>query len=137
MTAFKFLLHYSYLVKVLFSIFILFIQVSKHRLYSIQITHYLSSLLSYSTICIWQHQTVQSPRAQSTLKKGNPYRFCTERSLFIVNVLRLSCTTRCLGVLWRLVVTTLYVLYLGIQASRLFIHLSYSSIQTSVSNIHP
>ena len=35
-------------------------------------------------------------------------RFCTKRSLYFVNVLRLSCTTRCLGVLSRGVVTTLY-----------------------------
>ena len=43
---------------------------------------------------------------------GKPcYRFCTERSLNFVNVLRLPCTTRCLGVIRRLVVTTLFVLY--------------------------
>ena len=42
---------------------------------------------------------------------GKSYKFCTERLLYFVNVLRLSCTTRCLGALRRLVVTTLYVLY--------------------------
>ena len=40
-----------------------------------------------------------------------PYRFCTTHSLYFVNVLRLWCTTRCLGGLRQLVVTTLYVLY--------------------------
>ena len=50
------------------------------------------------------------------LTEASPCRFCTERSLYFVNVLRLnvlrlSCTTSCLRALRRLVVTTLYGLY--------------------------
>ena len=83
-----------------------------HGLYIITIPHYLSSLISYVTICIWWILKIaRCPRAQSTLNWGKPYRCCTERSLYIVNVLRLSCTTRCLGALRRLLATTLYVLY--------------------------
>ena len=54
---------------------------------------------------------MQCLRAQSTLNWGKPYMFCTERSVYFVNVLRLLCTSRCLGALRRLVVTTLYILY--------------------------
>ena len=54
---------------------------------------------------------LQCLRGQSTFNRGKPYMFYIERSLFFVNFLRLSCTTRCLGALRRLIVTTLYVLY--------------------------
>ena len=65
--------------------------------------------LWFVTIYIWYHQTLQCPKAQSTLNWGKLYRFCKERSLYFVNVLRLS--TRCLGALRRIVVITLNVLY--------------------------
>ena len=98
-----------------------------HRLYIIQIAHYLSidyivyrSLTTYpqviyytdpSLTIVFNLQILRCPRAQSTLNWSKPNRFYTERSLYFVKVLRLSCTIRCLGAFRRLVGTHLYVLF--------------------------
>ena len=47
----------------------------QHRLYIIQIPHYLSSFISYVLICKWEHQIVQCPRSRVHLTETSPKGF--------------------------------------------------------------
>ena len=95
-----------------------------HKLCSIQLPHYLSiDYLAYRSLTNYRLWTPMLRFVLEIIKLynvrerrvciqnwGKPSGFCNERSLYFVNILRLSCTTRSLGALRWLVVTTLYVL---------------------------